>query len=184
MVGLIISAVMLAGCGSTSTPTQTASVPVAAATTATTPTPKKLSKKELTEQHARERKEAAEQHAHEKKEATERVAQERREHAAAEAAENAKKLLEIQKQEPVEASDSELQAVEGHLLSLSHKCTQSIPELAAQIDSGVHILKEAGKSESQASLAAALDKAAPGKNVSPDCKGVLAALLVLIEKGE
>ena len=103
--------------------------------------------------------------------------------AKASAGTNAKKLVEIAKQEPVEADDSDVQAVESHLLSLSHKCSESIHTLAAEIDASVDILKEAGIKESAMALAAGFDRAAPGKKLTSDCRGVLAALVTLVEKG-
>jgi hypothetical protein len=74
-------------------------------------------------------------------------------------------------------------SIQHHLTSLGHKCSQDIPTIAAEINRGVEILKKEGIKETQAEIAAALDKAASGKKVAPDCRGVLAALLVLIEKG-
>jgi hypothetical protein len=165
--------------------TQSAS---ATATTAA-PTPKKLTKKELAEQAARDRatkaKEAGEarEAAKEAKQA-EATAKASKEHAAeAASAENAKKLVEVWKQEPAEASDSDVLSIQSHLLSLSHKCSQDIPTLAGYVNSGVEILKKSGIKETPVEIAAGLDRAAPGKNVAPDCRGILAALLVLIEKG-
>ncbi len=76
-----------------------------------------------------------------------------------------------------------MESISRHLLSLSHKCSQNIPTLAADINSGVEILAKEGIKESPVEIAAGLDEAAPGKKVSPDCRGILAALLVEIEKG-
>lgn len=191
---------LLAGCGSstqtTSAPTTTQAAVAAATTTAAEPHPKKLTKKQLAVQHAGERKEAAKQRQEARKAAAQKRAEEAREdHIATEAQKeekakddeaaatsNAKKIVEIWKQEPVEASDPDVEAISGHLLSLSHKCSQNIPTLAGYIFSGVEILKKEGTNESPVEIAAGLDKAAPGKKVAPDCRGILAALLVEMEK--
>jgi rubrerythrin len=193
---------MLAGCGSstttTSAPTITQAAVAAATTTAAEAIPKTLTKKALAEQHSRERKEAVKQRAQERKHAAEKRADEAREDRLAAAAHkeeeakeaeeaatsNAKKVVEVWKQEPAEASDSDVGSISRHLLSLSHRCSQNIPTLAAYVNSGVEILAKEGIKESPVEIAAGLDKAAPGKKVAPDCRGVLAALLVVIEKGE
>lgn len=199
LIGALIASVLLAGCGSSATTTSAPTTTQAArlvATTAQGP-PKKLTKKELAEQRAREHKEAAKQRAEERSQAAERRTEEARENqlaaeaqkeemakkAEAAAASNAKKLVEVWKQEPAEASDPDVESISRHLLSLSHKCSQNIPTLAADINSGVEILAKDGIKESPVEIAAGLDKAAPGKKVSPDCRGILAALLVVIEKG-
>jgi hypothetical protein len=78
---------------------------------------------------------------------------------------------------------SDAKSISHHLLSLSYKCAEGIPTLGTYVTRGVEILEEAGISESPVELAAAFDKSAPGKQVSPDCRGILSALLVLIEKG-
>lgn len=187
----------LAGCGSSQTTTApTTGTPVATAA-ATAPTPARLSRKELAAQRARERaakarearqarevaKEAKANEAREAREAAVAAREAKEREAGSQAAENAKKLVEVWKQEPAEANDSDVLSIQQHLVSLSHKCSQNIPTLAGYVYSGVEILKKSGIDETPVEIAAGLDKAAPGRRVSPDCRGILAALLVLIEKG-
>jgi membrane-associated HD superfamily phosphohydrolase len=190
---------LLVGCDSSNTTTsQTASVAAATTTpTATQTTPKKLTKKEVADQRARERaqrareaeearataKQAKENEAREARGAAATARKSKEHEAEAQAAEYAKKVVEVWKQESVEATDSNVLSIQHHLVSLSHKCSQTVPTLAGYINSGVEILKKEGISETPMEIAAGLDNAAPGNKVAPDCRGILAALLVLIEKG-
>jgi hypothetical protein len=97
-------------------------------------------------------------------------------------ADNAKKLVEVWKGKPASASSSDVLSLQHHLTSLSDKCSQDVPTLAGSINSGVKTLKKSGIAESPVAIAATLDKEVPGKGVAPDCQGVLAAVLVAIEK--
>jgi hypothetical protein len=196
----VLAALLLAGCGSSTkttsaTPTTQAAV-AAATTTVAQPAAQKLTKKQLTAQHLRGQREAAKDRQQARKAAAAKRAEEAKENRlAAEvqkeetarkvqdaANSNAKKLVEIWKQEPAEANDSDVEAISRHLVSLSHKCSQNVSTLAGYIYSGVEILKKEGTDESPVEIAAGLDKAAPGKKVAPDCRGILAALLVEMEK--
>lgn len=100
------------------------------------------------------------------------------------AAKNAKQLVEVWKEEPIEASNENVLSIQGHLISLGSKCEQSIPSLANNIYATVEILKKADISDTPVEIAAAFDTAAPGKKVTAECKSILSALTVLIEKGE
>jgi hypothetical protein len=144
---------------------------------------KKKAAQEVVATKKREATEAAEAAAAKKREATEAAEAKERE-AETVAAKNAKMLVEIWKDEPVEASDSNVESIQQHLVSLGRKCSQSIPTLASDINFGVEFLKKAGITETPVSLAAAYDKAAPGKNVTSECEGVFSALLALIKRGE
>jgi hypothetical protein len=185
LIGLATLALALAGCGSSShTPSQTSVSAADATTTATPTTPTKLSKKELAEQRAHERaqkaREAREKREREKEEEAARQieAQETEEKAA----DNAKKLEEVWAEEPASSTDPEVLSIQRHLISLSHKCREDIPTLAGEVYSGVEIRSEEGVHESPAQIAADLDTAAPGKKVTSECHGVLAAMLVLLEQ--
>jgi hypothetical protein len=193
-------AALLAGCGSAS---QTTSSPPASApaavrthqtlTTAVATVPKKPGGKELAQQRAEARRRAAKERAakaeeaaqqrQEAKEAAARQKEEQAKRTEEEAGSNAKKVVEIFKEEPVSVGNSEVAAITGHLISLSHKCSQSITTLAGMVNSGVEILKKEGITETPAEIAKGLDIAAPGKNVTAECQGILAALLVEIEQG-
>ena len=144
----------------------------------------KTASEEAAEEKAGAKKKAAQEVvATKKREATEAAEAKERE-AETVAAKNAKMLVEIWKDEPVEASDSNVESIQQHLVSLGRKCSQSIPTLASDINFGVEFLKKAGITETPVSLAAAYDKAAPGKNVTSECEGVFSALLALIKRGE
>jgi hypothetical protein len=136
-----------------------------------------------TEERGNQAKEAAQQRQQAKEAATARVAEEAKKAEVA-AADSAKKLVEVWKEEPVEASDENVLSIQRHLISLGSKCEQSIPTLANVIYATVEILKKAGISETPASIAAAFDMAAPGKKITAECKSILSALTVLIERGE
>jgi hypothetical protein len=97
-------------------------------------------------------------------------------------ADNAKKLVAVWKGKPASAGDSDVLSLQHYLTSLSNKCSQDVPTLAGSIDSGVKTLKKSGINESPVAIAATLDKEVPGKGLAPDCQGVLAAVLVAIEK--
>lgn len=200
--GLVVvtAALVIAGCGSSNTTTSAKTSPSTQASVPSTPAPppKPKTPKELAEERAAAHRKAAEERAEAHKRAAEEAATQREDEkqaaadareakakeATAAASSNAKKLVEVWKDEPVEASDSNVVSIEQHLLSLGRKCEQSIPTLAGEINSGVEITKKEGLKETPVSLAAAYDKAAPGKSVTAECRGVFAALLVLIEKGE
>jgi hypothetical protein len=146
-----------------------------------------LERREAAAQRAAASHKATEERANRAKEARERAAQVKEaneKQAKTQAADSAKKLVEIWKEEPVEASNENVLSIQRHLVSLGSKCEQSIPTLANEIYATVEILKKAGVSETPVSIAAAFDTAAPGKNVTPECKSILSALTVLIEKGE
>lgn len=185
---LLGSAALMTGCGSPSHAPSSASARAAVANTTTatnTTAARRLSRKERSEQRARERVQRVRE-AREERERGREAEQTARETQAREAeekaTESAKKLVEVWRQEPASASDSDVMSIEHDLLALSHKCREDIPTLAGEINSGVEILSKEGIHETPAGLAAGLDKAAPGRKVSPDCRGVLAALLTLMEQ--
>jgi hypothetical protein len=178
----LVAAAFIVGCGS-SAPQTTPESAAKPSTEATTP--KKLSKKELAQQRAEARQKAAEAHAQSAREGKEAAASEKakKEKEAEEAAaSNAKKLVEIWKQEPAEASDSNVLSIQQHLVSLGKKCSQDIPTLAGDIHGAVETLKKEGITESPVELAVGLDKAALGRKIVPDCLGLLTAEVVLIEQ--
>jgi hypothetical protein len=177
-VGLVLFvALTIAGCGSSGTNTS-------APTTTARAAQLQAEQREFEQEKKEHETPQAKKHEKEVRENDKKLTAQyqEREHEAA-ATSNAKKLVEIWKQEPVEASDSNVVSISHHLVSLSHKCSQDIPTLVGEIHSGVEILKKAGKNETPVEIAAGYDKAAPGKNVISDCRSVLAGLLTLIENG-
>ena len=69
------------------------------------------------------------------------------------------------------------------LESLKRRCRESPHQLAALVYGTEQVLKGDGVNESYATVLSSLDTAVPSNARRFDCRGVLAALVVLREKG-